>query len=143
MIPAKVRAKLAQAAKPQPIVTGTRYEATKNGNLVPIFTVQCHACGGTIHTHRKGTIYHPDCSFSKREPLNTRKIRAKLQQLRPLEKDRMIIRLMEQIQTYQSRYGSMLGKEHIKVSDALIRAMNDKGRYEKLNMIASEWLTGE
>ena len=143
MIPAKVRAKLAQAAKPQPIVVDSWHEVNGNGGVVKLFTVECQACGGKIHTHRKGTIYHPDCSFSKKEPLDTRKIRRKLQQLRPLDKDRMIIRLMEQIQTYQSRYGSMLGKEHIKVSDALIRAMNDKGRYEKLNMIAGEWLEGE
>lgn len=143
MIPAKVRAKLAQAAKPQSIVTATRYEATQSGNLVHMFTVQCHACGGTIHTPVKGTIFHPDCSFSIRMPLSTKKCRERLSKMRPQEKDRLLIQLMKDVHQYQNHFGLLVDKNHIKSSDSLIRAMKDKTRYAKLNAIAGEWLAGE
>lgn len=139
----EVRARLTQTAKLQPVVTGTWHEATQNGNLVPMFTVKCQACGGNIHTSAKHTFFHPECSFSVRRPLSKQKAREKINKMGAVEKDRLLISLMQDVQEYQSRYGLLIHKDHIKVSDALIRAMKDKTRYALLNAIAREWLKDE
>lgn len=138
MIPAKTK------SKPKPVVLSTWYEANTNGGLVKIYSVQCQVCGGIIpRTPRKNTTHHMECRLKGDWEKNSEELLKSIRRMKPQEKERVLLHALEELQNYKNRYGLLIGKDHVDSSHALIRAIADEGRYEKLNMIAGEWLSGE
>lgn len=139
-----LRAKLAQIEPRKPIILNTWFEANSNGGLVKFYRVKCQECGGIIaRTTHKNTIYHMECGITRKRVKNTRKLKERISKMTLREKDKALLAALERLQEYESHYGLLIGKDHIRVTDPLIRAIADKGRYEKLNWIAGEWLEGE